>query len=109
MNKRIALAAVLLTLTAPSFVLAQKGGAGNHGLAAPRTPAQIPSRGPAPFRGTPHAAAPAPAPAPAPRGGQTAPARNYAEKAGHPNVPHVDGNKWVGHDTGRNDANYHLD
>ena len=35
--------------------------------------------------------------------------RNYSDKAGHPNAPHVDGNKWVGHDTGKNDANYHLD
>ncbi len=125
MNKRIALSALLLTLAAPSLILAQKnkggggGNAGNHGLAAPRTAAQIPSHGPAPVRGTPHAAAPPPAPAAAPRGGQPAPAarggapgapaRNYAEKPGHPNVPHVDGNKWVGHDTGRNDANYHVD
>jgi hypothetical protein len=112
MNKLIVFSASLLMLAAPSLVLAQRGGAGNHGLAAPRGPAQIPSRGPAPFRGTPHAAAPAPAPrggapAPAARGG--APARNYADKAGHPNVPHVDGNKWVGHDTGRADVNYHLD
>jgi hypothetical protein len=106
MNKRTALTALLLALAVPSFALAQKGGAGNHGLAAPRTAAQIPSRGPAPSRGTPHAAAP---PAAAPRGGQPAPARNYAEKPGHPNVPHVDGNKWVGHDTGRADVNYHLD
>jgi len=129
MNKRIALTALLLTLAAPSFVLAQnKGGAGSHG-GAPRGPAQIPSRGPAPYRGTPHAAPP---PQPAqprggepqggqpragepqggqPRGGQppSAPARNYADKAGHPNVPHVDRNKWVGHDTGRNDPNYHMD
>ena len=28
---------------------------------------------------------------------------------GHPNAPHVDNNKWVGHDTGANDAHYHLD
>jgi len=37
------------------------------------------------------------------------PNRNFADKDGHPNVPHVDGNKWVGHDTGRGDANYHVD
>lgn len=35
--------------------------------------------------------------------------RNFADKPGHPNVPHVDGNKWVGHDTGKGDSNYHLD
>ncbi len=49
------------------------------------------------------------------RSGRTAPRRaarartHHADKAGHPNVPHVDGNRWVGHDTGRADANYHLD
>ncbi|HEX4275675.1 MAG TPA: hypothetical protein VHZ74_09990 [Bryobacteraceae bacterium] len=32
-----------------------------------------------------------------------------AEKPGHPAAPHVDGNKWVGHDSGRNDPNFHLD
>ena len=36
--------------------------------------------------------------------------RNFSEKAGHPNAPHVDrGKTWVGHDTGPNDAHYHLD
>ena len=39
------------------------------------------------------------------------PPRNFAEQPGHPNAPHVDArtDRWVGHDTGRNDANYHLD
>jgi hypothetical protein len=39
--------------------------------------------------------------------------RNFSDKAGHPNAPHVDVNHghdtWVGHDTGRDDAHYHLD
>ena len=37
--------------------------------------------------------------------------RKYDEQAGHPNAPHVDAktDRWVGHDTGRNDARYHLD
>jgi len=32
------------------------------------------------------------------------------DKQGHPNVPHVDArnDKWVGHDSGANDANYRL-
>jgi hypothetical protein len=84
------LAAFLIAFAIPAF--AQKGGhpevGGGH----------IPAHGPAAFHGTPPAAA-------------TAPNRNYSEKAGHPNAPHVDvkGNHWVGHDTGPNDPHYHLD
>jgi len=53
----------------------------------------IPKHGPPPAKE--HAA-------PAPRG--------HADQPGHPEAPHVHANgKWVGHDTGRNDANYHLD
>ncbi len=58
----------------------------------PPTP---PMRGPAPIKSNPHA---------------VVPNRNYSDKPGHPNVPHVDNGKtWVGHDTGPNDARYHVD
>src|SRR5271170_679886 len=46
------------------------------------------------------------------RKGKPAPAtaHGYQDKAGHPEAPHVHSNgKWVGHDTGPNDAHYHLD
>jgi hypothetical protein len=35
---------------------------------------------------------------------------DYRDQPGHPNAPHVhaDG-KWIGHDSGPNDARYHLD
>ncbi len=37
-------------------------------------------------------------------------ARNYSDKQGHPEAPHVHHNgQWVGHDTGRDDPHYHLD
>lgn len=66
---------------------------------------RIPTRGPAPV---PRGQA-----APAVRGGEHAAApqeRHFADQAGHPNAPHVDpGNRWVGHDTGRGDARYHVD
>jgi hypothetical protein len=33
-----------------------------------------------------------------------------ADKAGHPEAPHVHAdNKWIGHDTGRDEPHYHLD
>lgn len=36
--------------------------------------------------------------------------RDYADKPGHPNAPHVDPPEhWVGHDTGRDDPHYHVD
>ena len=90
--------ATLLVLSVPAYAQHQGGshpsGGGGH-QAAPKS-------GPKAFTGTPHAAEPK---------------RNFSDQAGHPNAPHVDTNKslfgshsnWVGHDTGRGDANYHLD
>lgn len=34
---------------------------------------------------------------------------NFSDRQGHPQAPHVDGDRWVGHDTGRDDIHYHLD
>ena len=92
------------------------------------SPARAPERAPVvPKRGGPSPAERAPEasnrggtpqaerPAGASNRGGTAPTnnppRNFAEQPGHPNAPHVDArtDRWVGHDTGRNDANYHLD
>jgi hypothetical protein len=77
------LAAAFAIFTLP--VIAQDRGA--H--PAPAHPA--PERGPEPF----HGAAPAAHPGP--------------DHPGHPVAPHVDNGKWVGHDSGPNDAHYHLD
>lgn len=61
-------------------------------------PMRPPDRGPAPFHGRPY------------RGG---PQRNFADRFGHPNAPHVDWNhgraNWVGHDFGPGNARYHID
>jgi hypothetical protein len=37
-------------------------------------------------------------------------ARSYRDQEGHPNAPHVHADdRWVGHDSGRDDPHYHLD
>ena len=67
----------------------------------------IPAHGPVPVgvatqaTQTTHGAAPA---APA------ATAHNYQDQPGHPAAPHVhaENDTWVGHNTGRDDPNYHL-
>jgi len=83
----------------------------SHGPPATKAPARQQKPVQAPERGG--------APAPARAGGQapeqgrqpSAPAaRGFADKAGHPDVPHVHSNgQWVGHDSGPNDPHYHLD
>jgi hypothetical protein len=88
MRKLIGLFAVCFLFSAPVF--AQHKGkpevGGGH----------IPAHGPAAYKAPSH---------PVP------PTQGHTEKAGHPNAPHVDvkGDRWVGHDTGRDDAHYHMD
>ena len=80
--------AVALFATLPA--LAQHPGGG--GRPAP------PAHAPAPFHGVPH---------------PPEEHRDFSDHKDHPNAPHVDVNhgheNWVGHDTGRDDAHYHLD
>jgi hypothetical protein len=83
--------AALLVLALPAFAQRHDGDArpadsGRHQA--------IPSHGPSEYKGAPH---------------EADSKRNFSDKDGHPNTPHVDGRHWVGHDTGRNDANYHVD
>jgi hypothetical protein len=85
--------AALLVLTTPVFAQHREEGGTPHSMGEKEHQA-IPAHGPKAYNGTPHAADPK---------------RNFSDKEGHPNAPHVDGNNWVGHDTGRGDANYHLD
>lgn len=74
----------------------------------PRPNPVPPSHGPAPYKGVPPAT-------PQPNRGDEnrniqEQHRDYRDQPGHPNAPHVDpGDRWVGHDTGRDDVHYHLD
>jgi len=84
--------AALLVLAVPAFAQEHRGG-GSHPSGGPSHQV-IPSRGPSPIRSAPR---------------PVEPNRNFSDKQGHPNIPHVDGKTWVGHDTGRDDARFHLD
>lgn len=87
---------------------AQNRGGGVRGVGG----GHVPAHGPAPHPGPAPAAKAAPA---RPPQNQSRPApepvRSYADKKGHPEAPHVhaSGDKWVGHDTGKDDPHYHLD
>jgi len=100
MKKTIKLVAVLAVVAV--FSLAQKKEEGKPEVGG----GHIPPHGPPATKAAP-ARTPEPARAPVPDERRTVP----ADKPGHPAAPHVDANnnKWIGHDTGKDDPHYHLD
>jgi hypothetical protein len=94
MKRYIGLFAVLLVFSVPA--LAHLYGEGQqHGGRHDGIGGHIPSHGPSAARG---------------QHPPVAQNRGYSDKPGHPNAPHVHSNdRWIGHDSGRNDPHYHLD
>jgi hypothetical protein len=105
MTKQAGFLALALILCIPSFAQDKGKPAGKRDVGG----GHIPSHGPPPAR-----AQKAPPPQ---QSGRSEPARpelpanrSFADKRGHPEAPHVHTNdKWIGHDTGRNDPRFHLD
>jgi hypothetical protein len=99
----LAVLAVSLTFTLPAAAEHQNPGGGGHAVGG----GYVPRHGPPPAHGTMQRSPQAdhPAEAHAPEAHPT-----FRDQEGHPEAPHVhhDG-QWVGHDTGRDDARYHLD
>jgi hypothetical protein len=113
MNRLIGLLALAALISLPSFAQEKRaesrGAGGGH----------IPSHGPAPARVQKNAR-----PEQNARSEQNARPeqnarsehaaqpvnRSFADKAGHPEAPHVhSNNQWIGHDSGRSDVRYHVD
>jgi hypothetical protein len=96
MKTTVAVLASLFLLAGGSAVAQEKkGGAPQKGAEPHFTPSKPPAHGPAPVKN---------APARAPEAQQ-----HLSDRTGHPEAPHVDGKTWVGHDTGKNDARFHVD
>jgi hypothetical protein len=121
MKKLTGLLAVLLIVSLAAFAQHGGGGGGQHGGggggqrggggggAHPQVGGgHIPERGPAPSRGSVQAQRGNAGGGGRP-GGERRP--SYRDQQGHPEAPHVhaDGDRWVGHEGGRNDARYHQD
>jgi hypothetical protein len=109
---RIALVGIftvaLITVPAWSQKKEERGGGGRGEVGG----GYIPPRGPRPTKVQPAPRAQQPARAPEPARTEAASPRNRppADMPGHPEAPHVHTNgQWVGHDSGKNDPNYHVD
>jgi len=106
MKSLLGVLAMLLICSVPALAQEKQHGGAQHGgppQARDVGHGHVPAHGPPPARPQQHTAQDA----------QHAPqheAPKYSDKQGHPEAPHVHTNdKWVGHDSGRDDPKYHLD
>ena len=96
MKKLAGFVAVLLVCSVAAFAQ-ERGHEGGAPAGHEVGGGHIPAHGPAPVRTPPPA-----------RTIQERP--THVDQPGHPEAPHVHPNdRWIGHDTGRADPNYHLD
>jgi len=97
MKKTLSVVAVILTFSWMAFAQGrgEERGKEEYGGKHDVGGGHVPAHGPKPVRGEQHG---------------TPPSHGFSDKAGHPEVPHVHTNdKWVGHESGRHDARYHVD
>ncbi len=105
MKKIIGIATMFLMVSVAAFAQGKPREGQQHGAKPEVGGGYIPKRGPAPVK-APHVDKRAPAENHAP----AAENRKFNDHEGHPEAPHVHTTgQWVGHDSGRNDAHYHLD
>jgi hypothetical protein len=116
MKRLIGFLAVLLCCALPALAQPrgdnqQRGGGGARGGKPEVGHGHIPAHGPQPSHAPVRAAAPARAPEPSRAPARAAAPRNFADAPAHPNAPHVHAadDRWVGHDSGRDDPRFHLD
>jgi hypothetical protein len=101
MKNLTALLGVLLICSIPAVAQKNEGREPEKGSSHHVGGGFIPLHGPAPAPRKPVAVQPT----------QARPDRVFRDQAEHPNAPHVhaNDNRWIGHDSGRDDSNYHLD
>ena len=107
MKKFIGLGTMFLMVCLSGIAQERGRGGQQHGGKPDVGGGYVPKRGPAPVKAAPHQEQ-----RQAPPEQRQAPQENrkFNDKEGHPEAPHVHTNgQWVGHDTGRDDAHYHLD
>ena len=101
MKNLAALLGVLLICSIPAVAQKKEGGEPHQGGSPHVGGGYIPPRGPKAAPRKPASAHPT----------GTGQPRVTPDQAGHPIAPHVhaNDNRWIGHDSGRNDPQYHLD